>query len=615
MSRFWLSLLIIIAPSCRVVEAPLGQVDETSDSSRSHATDARVATIDDSPIPDGSPCGLAPPLSFAPPSPLPAAQVGKQYAGRLFAAGGKPPYAFTVSKRSSALAWLSVAMDGALSGVPMTVGPSSLFVVTATDSGERDCRQTAVATVELQTDACATGDQATCFVAGEGGACLEGTSVCQYGALTACAPGGQASADLGHCGPDCGRCEPQAADRCEAGACRCGANAACASGSTCCDGKCVDVQGDAANCGACGKKCEAGSHASGTCVAGSCAETVTCDQGYGRCEASQPLSCPTRVDNDPVNCGSCGVACAVGGPSPKATACAGGRCVCGQSGACGANQSCCGGGGGAACADLRFGTPSGGGVTNCGACGLTCRQAANADVTCAEGVCKSACRPGWTDCGSGGDCSVRLDTDPKNCGACGNKCPGPAAGPGSPLCLEGACNILCAPGFLPCPDGQGGTRCVDQQHDADHCGGCGKACSSNNVAARSCQLGESCQPQCAPGFADCSTAKNDGCEVATTTDVNNCGGCGKACPGGNPGDTPSCFGSKCYLACAPGRLDCDVLVRGCETDPSRDSLNCGACGHKCPKNMACTDGVCESLPKPEPPEGCGDWRFPCPMQP
>jgi hypothetical protein len=542
-------------------------------------------------------CEQSPPLVIAAPSTLPAALVGKSYRADIAVRGGRPPYYYEIEKTAPALSWLWLDPTGAITGVPVAAAATAAIQIVVSDSGTGACRHTVTRDFEIRADSCTNGEMVTCFAKSSAGdACTQGISICVDGAPSACRASDQPSQELGHCGPDCGTCDAKVADRCAGGTCHCGDGPACSAGAICCAGACIDPQQDAANCGSCGQKCEAGAHAKPICSAGQCSKEVTCDPGFGRCDGSgESLACTTPLDADPRNCGSCGKTCAIGGAAPKASACAAGACVCGSSPACADGQACCSAGPSAACADLSHGTPVPGGIANCGACGNTCLQAANADMSCTAGTCTTTCRAGWTKCG-GTDCSVRLDNDPMNCGACGKTCPGPApvGGPGSAICAGGTCGVVCAAGFLLCPIADG-VMCVDPRSDPNACGGCGLTCSGTNVAERVCAGVSGCVPRCAAGYADCSKGQNDGCETRTASDLNNCGACGNVCERGLPGDAALCINGKCLLACPLNRSDCDSTP-GCEVNLLTDNNNCGACGKACGPNSTCSQGACVCAP-------------------
>ncbi len=92
---------------------------------------------------------------------------------------------------------------------------------------------------------------------------------------------------------------------------------------------------------------------------------------------------------------------------------------------------------------------------------------------------------------------------------------------------------------------------------------------------------------CNAGFGDCDTSRTNGCETSTTTDIANCGACGRACAA-RANATASCSSGACAYACAAGFGDCDGnAANGCEA-PLTANANCGACGRSCP----CNAGVC-----------------------
>jgi hypothetical protein len=59
-----------------------------------------------------------------------------------------------------------------------------------------------------------------------------------------------------------------------------------------------------------------------------------------------------------------------------------------------------------------------------------------------------------------------VNSDPRNCGACGNVCGGP-----NPYCNQGVCGD--------CPQGTDfcGNACIDVMWDASNCGACGYRCA------------------------------------------------------------------------------------------------------------------------------------------
>jgi hypothetical protein len=203
---------------------------------------------------------------------------------------------------------------------------------------------------------------------------------------------------------------------------------------------CTDLANDPYNCGACGSACDqAGSYEYGVCVSGEC--DYFCIEGADRCDGTCTL-----LGGDPFNCGACGNVCPETAP----------YCNQGECAACPPGTALCGG----QCVDLLT-DPS-----NCGGCGIHCADS----EACISGFCESGgacpegqvrddlgvcCDPGCTpdnpyypNCGTvcGDPCltfwtgltwcnptCVGLQSDPYNCGACGNVCPDGF------VCSSGAC--------------------------------------------------------------------------------------------------------------------------------------------------------------------------------
>jgi hypothetical protein len=225
-----------------------------------------------------------------------------------------------------------------------------------------------------------------------------------------------------------------------------------------------------------------------------------------------------------------------------------------------------------ACVDLNASTQ------NCGACGNACPQG----QFCTAAKCALNCQNGQTKCsGDAGPTCIDPLKDPNNCANCGNVCP---SRPNStPACNGGTCGITCNAGFLDC-DGDPSNGCeVNQNSDLANCGSCGNACPTPKHATASCTQGVCGLGQCDQGWADCNKDPSDGCEVDTTTDVKNCGGCGKACTVNGE----LCVNSAC--ACPNGQTICNNTC----TDTQKDINNCGACGKTCTVNgQLCVNGAC-----------------------
>lgn len=116
---------------------------------------------------------------------------------------------------------------------------------------------------------------------------------------------------------------------------------------------------------------------------------------------------------------------------------------------------------------------------------------------------------------------------------------------------------------------------VDLRSDPTNCGACGSPCPVTGVEMHvtSRCAASTCTLECWPGFADCDSLPDNGCETWLTFDEKNCGACGNECSSGVP-----CLEGKC--GCAPGLTICD----GRCVDLVRAVSDCGQCGHDCGPN-------------------------------
>src|SRR5262249_29912650 len=188
----------------------------------------------------------------------------------------------------------------------------------------------------------------------------------------------------------------------------------CPGGLTACNGSCVHLGTDPLNCGSCGNACAGGS----VCAAGACA--VSCQTGRTNCSGS----C-VELQTDNANCGTCGRTC------PSGAACGAGQCAV----TCPGGRTNCFG----SCVDLATDG------ANCGACGTACTSG----MACSAGQCTLSCPVGATRCG---DSCVNLQTDDANCGACGGACAV------SSTCIAGHCETP--------PNARGGAG--QTVHSGDH---------------------------------------------------------------------------------------------------------------------------------------------------
>jgi serine/threonine protein kinase len=146
-----------------------------------------------------------------------------------------------------------------------------------------------------------------------------------------------------------------------------------------------------------------------------------------------------------------------------------------------------------------------------------------------------------------------------------------------------------------CKDGSKscGGVCVSVDSPEHGCGsdGC-NACSVANATARCNQFHRCDVAVCHRGFQDCNGDDYNGCETNVRTDPDNCGECGRRCPP-LPHAQRGC-GDVCTIwRCTPGFKDCNTrLDDGCEVDVLNDRRNCGHCAHVCSDARRCRQGVC-----------------------
>lgn len=127
--------------------------------------------------------------------------------------------------------------------------------------------------------------------------------------------------------------------------------------------------------------------------------------------------------------------------------------------------------------------------------------------------------------------------------------------------------------------------------DNDNCGECGHGCPSIprlNVIS-TCVAGK-CIGKClSANSLDCNGIVEDGCEVESNRDPNNCGKCGNKCA-----DGAQCIDGNC--GCPLGKTQCGTQC----VDIKTDATNCGAC------NNVCSDPADAGEPPPHTKYGCGN---------
>lgn len=425
-----------------------------------------------------------------------------------------------------------------VTGTCALVCPGGLSACGGGDGGPAMC-------VNRQTDNANCG--ACGVVCPMGNVCSQGKCAlsCQAGLANCQGACANLMTDAQNCGK-CGNACP-GGNVCAMGACM----LTCPQGQTACNGVCADPTSDAKNCGACGNACAMGQ----ICVNRAC--ILDCPMGTTACNKT----C-ANLESDNGNCGQCGMNC------PQGTQCAAGKCqlTC-QPGQMVCNNSCVN--------PLSDNS-------NCGGCGLVCPMG----NVCKAGKCMLTCPQGFTVCNNA---CANLQADVGNCGSCGKICPQGA------VCSMGACGNVCNMPLESCNN-----VCVDPRFDPNNCGACHKVCGNVQNGSPACFNGACGIGACANGYRDCDGRTDDGCETQISTDVANCGACGKVCPAIANG-TPACANGACGVgACNQGHGDCDNNPGdGCESDLGGDANNCGQCGVACGNDQKCQGGVCISKVFPQ----------------
>jgi hypothetical protein len=155
------------------------------------------------------------------------------------------------------------------------------------------------------------------------------------------------------------------------------------------------------------------------------------------------------------------------------------------------------------------------------------------------------------DCGGLENCNgscVDTDTDPNNCGDCGDPC---EVANGTPACENGICVIdSCDEGYEDCNDDPDDGCETDIANDPDNCGDCEEVCELDNASAL-CEQGNCVIDDCNAGYEDCNDDPDDGCEINIETDPDNCGDCEFACA----------LGIRCGDGiCGLDGVDCDGVM-------------------------------------------------------
>ena len=152
----------------------------------------------------------------------------------------------------------------------------------------------------------------------------------------------------------------------------------CPPGTNQCRTGCVNLQNDPSNCGGCGVVCSSSGTSAARCVGGRC--VAPCRPGSIDCDGQLANGCEVDPLSDRTNCGGCRRLC------PSDQICVGGACASPGCPPTPFNMVC-----GGLCVDTRFD------AAHCGECSAECLSAGGPLAVCFEGAC-GRCPLGTTLC-------------------------------------------------------------------------------------------------------------------------------------------------------------------------------------------------------------------------
>ena len=136
---------------------------------------------------------------------------------------------------------------------------------------------------------------------------------------------------------------------------------------------------------------------------------------------------------------------------------------------------------------------------------------------------------------------------------------------------EAEAAVSCGAGTKRC-----GNSCVNITDPATGCAAASCAPCALPRASSTCgATGECAVLGCAAGYDDCDTLAANGCEAVLSSDVSNCGACGRACAADNV-LSKQCAGGLCVSTCSAGHGNCSYPYSaaddGCESRGRQHAL-------------------------------------------
>jgi hypothetical protein len=232
-------------------------------------------------------------------------------------------------------------------------------------------------------------------------------------------------------------------------------------------------------------------------------------------------------------------------------------------------------------------------------CTVACDTVTTTGAICMGATCAySGCKAGFANCDTTAPDTNGCETNTTttlNCGGCGNVCSLTNASTAS--CSAGLCSYSCKTGFGDCDKTGGNTNgCETSLSTTLNCSACGAKCDTTKSIGAGCSGATCTYSGCAAGFADCNTTapNTDGCESPVDTDVANCGGCGRGCSSTNVA-TKTCAGSVCTSTCNAGFSNCNKPA----APGADDGCECATpecCGTACANtHKNCVGTACASV--------------------